>query len=105
MDATKKGFGVVILQDNNSVYYTSPTLTSAEKNYQNLKQKCMADVWGMENSLLSLWETLQTDQKLLVSIFWKHMINVSSRIQWIAIHAWQYQCHRRCSFKSHTTRL
>ena len=36
-DASKKGFGAVILQDNNPVYYASRTLTSAEKNYQNLE--------------------------------------------------------------------
>ena len=33
---------------------------------------------------------LQTDQKPLVSIFRKHMIDVSSRIQRITIRAWQY---------------
>ena len=30
-DASKKGFGAVILQDDNPVYYASCTLTSAEK--------------------------------------------------------------------------
>ena len=34
---------------------------------------------------------LQTDQKPLVSIFRKHMIDVSPRIQRITIHAWQYE--------------
>ena len=33
---------------------------------------------------------LQTDQKPLVSIFRKHMIDVSPRIQRITIRAWQY---------------
>ena len=47
-DASKKGFGAVILQDNNPVYYASCTLTSAEKNYQNIERECMAPVWGME---------------------------------------------------------
>ena len=37
IDASKKVFGAVILQDNNPVYYASCTLTSAEKNYQNLE--------------------------------------------------------------------
>ena len=35
--------------------------------------------------------TLQTDQKPLVSIFRKHMIDVSPRIQRITIRAWQYE--------------
>ena len=94
MDASKRGFGAVILQDNNPVYYASRTLTSAEKNYQNLKWECMAAVWGMEKFHYFLYGkhfTLQTDQKPLVSIFRKHMIDVSPRIQQIAICAWQYQ--------------
>ena len=93
-DASKEGFGAVILQDNNPVYYASRTLTSAEKNYQNLKRECMATVWGMEKFHYFLYGKhfiLQTDQKPLVSIFRKHMIDVSPRIQRIAIRAWQYQ--------------
>ena len=93
-DASKEGFGAVILQDNNPLYYASCTLTSTEKNYQNLEQECMAAVWGMEKFHYFLYGkhfTLQTDQKPLVSIFRKHMIDVSHRIQWIAICAGQYQ--------------
>ena len=82
-DASKKGFGAVILQDNNPMYYASCTLTSAEKNYQNLEKECMAAVWGMEKFHYFLYGkhfTLQTD-----------LIDVSPRIQQIAIRAWQYQ--------------
>ena len=48
MDALKKGFGTVILQDNKPIYFASRSLTLAEKNYQNLEQECMAVIWGME---------------------------------------------------------
>ena len=90
-DASKKGFGAVLLQDSHPVYYASQTLTSAEKNYQNLEREAMAAVWGMEKFHYFLYGknfTLQTDQKPLVSIFRKHMIDVSPRIQRIAIRAW-----------------
>ena len=83
-----------ILQDDNPVYYASRTLTSAEKNYQNLERECIVAVWGMEKFHYFLYGkhfTLQTDQKPLVSIFRKHMIDVSPRIQRIPICAWQYQ--------------
>ena len=83
-----------ILQDDNPVYYASRTLTSAEKNYQNLERECIVAVWGMEKFHYFLYGkhfTLQTDQKPLVSIFQKHMIDVSPRIQRIPIRAWQYQ--------------
>ena len=92
-DASKKGFGAVLLQDNHPVYYASRTLTSAEKNYQNLEREAMAAVWGMEKFHYFLYGKqffLQTDQKPLVSIFRKHMIDVSPRVQRIAIRAWQY---------------
>ena len=92
-DASKKGFGAVILQEEQPIYYASRALTSAEKNYQNLEREAQAAVWGMEKFHYFLYGRkfiLQTDQKPLVSIFRKHMIDVSPRIQRITIQAWQY---------------
>ena len=92
-DASKKGFGAVILQEEQPIYYASRALTSAEKNYQNLEREAQAAVWSMEKFHYFLYGRkfiLQTDQKPLVSIFRKHMIDVSPRIQRITIRAWQY---------------
>ena len=92
-DASKKGFGAVILQEEQPIYYASRALTSAEKNYQNLEQEAQAAVWSMEKFHHFLYGRkfiLQTDQKPLVSIFRKHVIDVSPRIQRITIRAWQY---------------
>ena len=92
-DASKKGFGAVILQEEQPIYYASRALTSAEKNYQNLECEAQAAVWDMEKFHHFLYGRrfiLQTDQKPLVSIFRKHMIDVSPRIQRITIRAWQY---------------
>ena len=92
-DVSKKGFGAVILQEEQPIYYASRALTSAEKNYQNLECEAQAAVWGMEKFHYFLYGRkfiLQTDQKPLVSIFRKHMIDVSPRIQRITIRAWQY---------------
>ena len=92
-DASKKGFGAVLIQDNKPVYFASRTLTPSEKNYQNLERECMAAVWGMEKFHYYLYGghfTLQTDQKPLVTIFKKHLCDVSPRIQRIAIRSWQY---------------
>ena len=53
----------------------------------------MAAVWGMEKFHYFLYGRhfiLQTDQKPLVSIFKKHMVDVSPRIQRLAIRTWQY---------------
>ena len=87
-DVSKKGFGAVILQEKQPIYYASRAPTSAEKNYQNLECEAQAAVWGMEKLHYFLYGRafiLQTDQKPLVSIFRKHMIDVSPRIQRITI--------------------
>ena len=92
-DASKKGFGAVILQEEQPIYYALRALTSAEKNYQNLECEAQAAVWGIEKFHYFLYGRkfiLQTDQKPLVSIFRKHMIDVSPRIMRITIRAWQY---------------
>ena len=81
-DASKKGFGAVILQEEQPIYYASRALTSAEKNYQNLEREAQAAVWGMEKFHYFLYGRkfiLQTDQKPLVSIFRKHMIECISK--------------------------
>ena len=45
---SKKGFGAIILQEEQPIYYASRALTSAEKNYQNFEREAQAAVWGME---------------------------------------------------------
>ena len=70
-DASKKGFGAVILQEEQPIYYASRALTSAEKNYQNLVHEAQAAVWGMEKFHYFFYGRkfiLQTDQKPLVSV-------------------------------------
>ena len=69
-DASRKGFGAVILQEEQPIYYASRALTSAEKNYQNLEREAQAAVWGMEKFHYFLYGRkfiLQTDQKPLGS--------------------------------------
>ena len=70
MDASKKGFGTIILQDNKPIYFASRGLTLVEKNYQNLERECMAAKWGMEKFHFYLYGKeflLQMDQKPLTS--------------------------------------
>ena len=92
-DASKKGFGAVILQDNKPIYFASRSLTPAEKNYQNLERECMAAIWGMEKFHFYLYGKeflLQMDQKPMTSIFKKHLVDVSPRVRRIAMHSWPY---------------
>ena len=93
-DASKKGLGAVILQDSRPVMFTSRALTGAEKNYQNLERECLVMIWGMEKFHYFLYGkqfTLETDQKPLVSIYRKHMVEISPRIQRLIMRSFPYQ--------------
>ena len=93
-DSSKKGLGAVILQNSKPVMFASWALTGAEKNYQNLERECLAMIWGMEKFHYFLYGkqfTLETDQKPLVSIYKKHMVEISPRIQRLVVRSFPYQ--------------
>ena len=66
-DASKKGFGAVLIQDNKLVYFT---LTPSENNY-----------------LYGGHFTIQSNEKPLVMFFMKYLCDLSLRIQRITIHS------------------
>ena len=83
-DASKKGLGACIIQNRKVVCYASRALTKAERNYQNLEREALGTIWGMEKFQHFLYGkefTLETDQKPLMSIYKKHMIDISPRVQ------------------------
>ena len=66
------------------VCYASRSLTKTEQNYQNLEREVLGTIWGMEKLHYFMYGkefTLETDQKPLVSIYKKHMIDISPRVQ------------------------
>ena len=74
--------------------FVSWALTGAEKNYQNLERECLAMIWGMEKFHYFLYGkqfTLETNQKPLVSIYRKHMVDISPRIQRLIMRSFPYQ--------------
>ena len=73
--------------------YASRALTKTEQNYQNLERKALGTIWGMEKSHYFLYGkefTLETDQKPLVSIYKKHMIDISPRVQGLIVRSFPY---------------
>ena len=74
--------------------FASRALTGSERNYQNLEHECLATIWGMEKFHYFLYGkefTLETDQKPLVSIYKKHMVEISPRIQRLVVRSFPYQ--------------
>ena len=93
-DASKKGLGAVILQNSKPVMFASRALTGSERNYQNLERECLVTIWGMEKFHYFLYGkefTLETNQKPLVSIYRKHMVEISPRIQRLVVRSFPYQ--------------
>ena len=93
MDASKKGLGACLIQKGKVVCYASRTLTTTEQNYQNLEQEALGTIWGMEKFHYFLYGkefTLETDQKPLVSIYKKHMVDISPRVQRLIVRSFPY---------------
>ena len=58
--------------------------TKTEQNYQNLEREALGTIWRMEKFHYFLYGkefTFETDQKPLVSIYKKHMIDISPKVQ------------------------
>ena len=94
MDASKKDLGACLIQNGKVVSFASRVLTKAEQKYQNLERETLATIWGMEKFHYFLYgkEFIpETDQKPLVSIYKKHMIDISPRVQRLIVRSFPYQ--------------
>ena len=94
MDASKKGLGACLIQNGKVVCYACRALTKTEQNYQNLEREALGTIWGMEKFHYFLYGkefTLETDQKPLVSIYKKHMFDISPRVQRLIVRSFPYQ--------------
>ena len=94
INASKKGLGAVLLQNSKPVMFASRALTGSERNYQNLERECLVTIWGIEKFHYFLYGkefTLETDQKPLVLIYRKHMVEIFPRIQRLVVRSFPYQ--------------
>ena len=90
-NASKKGLGACLIQKGKVVYYASRAITKTEQNYQNLEREALGTIWGMEKFhyfLCGKEFTLETDQKPLVSIYKKHMVDISPRVQRLIVRSY-----------------
>ena len=74
----------VLIQNVIPIYFASRAISHTESNYQNLACETSGTIWGMENFHYFLYGnkfTLETDQKPLVFIHQKHLVDVSLRVQ------------------------
>ena len=93
MDASKKGCRVYLIQKGKVICYASRALTKTDQNYWNLERDTLGTIWGMEKFHYFLYGkefTLETDQKPLVSIYKKHMVDISPRVQRLIVRSFPY---------------
>ena len=92
-DASKKGLRACLIQKGKVICYASRALTKTEQNYQTLEWEALGTIWGMEKFHYFLYGkefTLETDRKPLVSIYKKHMVDISLRVQRLIVRSFPY---------------
>lgn len=85
VDASSKGLGAVLLQDELPVAYASKSLTPTQQNYAQIEKELFAIVFGctrFHDYIYGLPQIeVETDHKPLESIFKKPLYSAPSRLQ------------------------
>ena len=78
-DASLKGLGAVLIQEERPVMYASRSLLPAEERYSNIERELLGVVFGLErmhNMIFGGPVEVQTDQQPLVNIFNKQICDL-----------------------------
>ena len=92
-DASCKGLGACLLQNEKPVYFASKALTEMQKGYVVIELELLAVAWAMKKFHHFLYGnefTLDTDQKPLEAILSKSLNQVTPRLQRILIRTFPY---------------
>ena len=92
-DASIKGLGACLLQDQKLVYFVSKVLTETQRGYVAIEIESLAVAWAMEKFHHFLYAShfiLETDQKPLEAILSKSLNLATPRLQRILIRTFPY---------------
>ena len=92
-DASCKGLGACLLQNDNPMYFASKALTETQKGYVAIELESLAVAWAMEKFHHFLYGnefTLETDQKPLQVMLSKSLNHATPRLQRILIRTFPY---------------
>ena len=84
VDASTKGLGAALLQDNKPIAFASKALTDTESRYANIERELLAVVYGCERFHTYLYGrsfVTESDHKPLESIHLKHLTAAPPRLQ------------------------
>ena len=82
-EASKKGLGAVLIQDDKPVIYASRALTEMEQSYSNIERELLSVIFSLErfhHYVYGYTATVQTDHKPLVSVWKKSIVCNSPRL-------------------------
>ena len=92
-DASIKGLGACLLQEDKPVYFACKALTDTQKGYIAIELESLAVVWDMEKFHHFLYAShfiLETDQKPLEAILSKGITKATPRLKRILIRTFSY---------------
>ena len=83
-DASQVGLGVVLLQNNKPIAFTSKTLTKTGCHYANIEREILAVIFGAERFRTCVYGrsfTIKSDHKPLESISHKNLADTPAQLQ------------------------
>ena len=92
-DASSKGLGTCLLQEEKPIYFTSKTLTETQRGHVAIELECLAVAWAMEKFHHFLYANHfipETDQKPLETILSRSLNQATLHLQRILIRAFPY---------------
>ena len=93
IDASSKGLGAVILQEDNPIAYASKALTKTQQNYAKIEKETLAIAFGCSKFHKYIFRreiTVESDHKPLQSIFRKPLYQAPPGLQGILLTLQQY---------------
>ena len=92
-DASKKGLGAVVLQDDKPLIYASRAVTKTEQCYSNIERELLSVTFALEkfhHYVYGYTATVQTDHKPLISVWKKSIVCNSPRFQRLLLRLSKY---------------
>ena len=86
MDASTKGLGACLLQDEKPIYFTSKALTEMQRGYVAIEIESLAEAWAVEkfhHFLYGCHFILEMDQKPLEAILSRSLNQATPQLQHI----------------------
>ena len=95
VDASSKGLGAVLLQENKPIAFASKALSSAESRYANIERELLAVVYGCEKFHTYLYGrqfVIESDHRALEQIHKKNLDKAPPRLQRMLLRLQPYNC-------------